>query len=97
MAPFHQNFASEKRQRVTFGLCCSLPNPGIEDNLDRREAGGANQGPSYCSVGGAVLGRLCSDGEGVFLMATGPTDPWVLGAEGNESIKNGQEDGNLKA
>lgn len=30
-------------------------------------------------------------------MATRPTDPWVLGAEGNESIKNGQEDGNLKA
>lgn len=54
---------------------------------------------NYCSGVGAVIGRLCRDGEGGVSgkgVATGPTDPLALGAKRNESMKNGQEGANLK-
>lgn len=56
--------------------------------------------PRQLQGGRAVTGRLWRDGEGGVsgkAAATRPTtDPLVLGAEGNESIKNGQEGANLK-
>ena len=67
---------------------------------------GANKHISYCTgagwegaVRGPVIGRLCRDGEeGISRkgVTIGPTYLLVLGAEGNEVIKNGQEGTNLK-